>query len=1107
MRVKISTPFYLLLIAPFIFRVSANAQEKPLFNLVPESQTHIKFMNSLNEDTAHNVLSYEYFYNGGGVATGDINNDGLPDIYFTSNMGENKLYLNLGNFRFKDITKEAGVGGRKGGWKTGVTMVDVNGDGLLDIYVCYSGKGDIDSRRNQLFINLGPDKNGIPHFKEEAKEYGLDDPGYSTQAIFFDMNNDGYLDCYVLNHNVKVFKNLDQPGLKTERDPYAGDHLYENKNGHFVDITEKAGISGNPISFGLGVSVSDINNDGYEDIYVSNDYDERDYLYINNGDGSFTDKYLTEIRHGSYFSMGNDIADMNNDGLPDIMTLDMLPPDNHRQKLLFGPENYFQHEEMVKNGYGQQFMCNGLQLNNGNGSFSEICQLAGVSNTDWSWSPLFADFDNDGWKDLYITNGYARDYTNMDFLKFKSDYIFQQAINKEPVNLYYLVKQMPSSLVHNFLFKNNGDLTFTDESKAWGFGKPILSNGAAYADLDNDGDLDLIVNNLNETASIYRNMTSELLHRHFLKIKFEGARKNRFGLGAKVYVYAGGHMQYYEQMPTRGFQSSVSEVMNIGLGDAAKADSLKLIWPGGKSQILKEVAANQTITLKETDAAEQYVYPRQASATVFSPVKSPLNYTHQEYPFNDFKRQPLMPSFLSTCGPVMAKADVNGDGLEDIYIGGAKGNAGKLFIRQKDGSFSPSGEALFKQDEASTDGAAVFFDANGDGYPDLYVASGGYEDYQPDDLALQDRLYLNDGKGNFTKARNALPPMPASKSCVKEADFNGDGYPDLFVGSRVIPGKYPVAPQSYLLENDGKGHFTDVTAKMAPMLLNLGMVTDAAWVDLNGDKQPDLIIVGEFMPVTVLINKGDHFENETSRYFDKPYSGFWNKILVDDFNHDGHPDLVIGNYGTNSQLKASDQEPVTMVYKDFDNNGSVDPILCCYIQGKSYPYLSRDELLDQMYFLRQRFTTYQSYADATIHDIFTKKELEGAATLFANDLKTTYFQWENGKFIERPLPAEAQFAPIYSMTSIDYDGDGNKDLLLFGNNSHVRIRLGRYDANYGMLFKGDGKGNFTYVPQTASGLKVIGDVRSLEKIKAGDRQVLLIGINNQPVEAYKLNEK
>lgn len=1101
-RAILLTAIFLLL----IFKASY-AQEQPLFQLVPGSVTHIRFENRVKEDTTLNVMKYEYMLNGGGVAVGDINNDGLPDIYLVSNSGEDALYLNMGDFHFKDITKEAGVEGRKGAWKTGVTMADVNGDGLLDIYVSYSGLTPPDERRNQLFINLGPDKNGIPHFKDEAKEYGLDDPGYSTQAIFFDMDNDGDLDCYVLNHNVKLFTDIRQPGIKTERDPYAGDHLYENENGHFTDITAQAGISGNPVSFGLGVAVADINNDGYEDLYVSNDYFERDYLYMNNGNRTFTDKYFTDIRHGSYYSMGNNIADINNDGLPDIMTLDMLPPDNDRQKLLFDPDDYIQHEQLVQSGYGQQFMSNALQLNNGNGTFSEIAQLAGISNTDWSWAPLITDFDNDGWKDIFITNGYAKDLTNRDFLKFKSDYVFQQLIKHKPENKYYLSQQIPSTPVHNYMFKNNHNLTFTDESEAWGFGTPDFSNGVAFADLDNDGDLDLIVNNLNAPASIYRNMTTELLHRHFLKIKFDGARKNRFGLGAKVYVYAGGHLQYYEQMRTQGFESSVSEVMNIGLDYAPEVDSLIVIWLGGKYQILKNIPVNQTITLKETDATLQYVYPTSPKPTIFIQIKSPIDYVHQEPDFNDFQRQPFMPSFLSRCGPVMAETDMNGDSLKDIYIGGTEGHTGKLFVQQQDGSFITQDQDVFDSDAESTDGAAVFFDANGDGHPDLYVASGGYDNYLAHDPALQDRLYLNDGKGHFTKAANALPSTLTSKSCVKVADFNGDGFPDLFVGGRVIPGQYPVAPGSSLLENDGKGHFTDVTAKWAPMLEHTGMVTDAAWVDLNGDKKPDLILVGEFMPITILINKGDHFEDETSKYFDKPRSGFWNTILVDDFNHDGHPDLVVGNYGTNSHLQASDKEPVTMVYKDFGNTGSIDPILCSYVQGKSYPFPGRDELLNKLPFLRKRFPTYKSYAGATLSDIFTKQELQGADTLSANDLKTEYFQWENGKFVEKPLPVEAQFAPVYKIISLDYNGDGNKDLLLLGGNRHVPVRLGRYDANYGILLKGDGKGNFTYVPQDISGFKIEGDVRSAEKIKQNNKTMLLIGINNRAVEAYQLNDK
>ncbi len=1081
-------------------------QAPPLFCLLSPSQTHIDFSNTLTEGLNTNVLMYEYFYNGGGVAIGDLNGDGLPDIYFTGNMVDNKLYLNKGHMQFEDITAIAGTGvaGRPGPWKTGVTMADVNGDGKLDIYVCYSGKIRGEKRKNQLFINQGNDKNGIPQFSEMAEQYGLADSAFSTQAYFFDYDRDGDLDMLLVNHNPERLNLLDDVYVNTllsRSNAQTGLKLYRNDNGHFHDVTEQAGIQCSTLSYGLAAGIADINGDGWPDIYISNDYNVPDKLYINNGNGGFTDQLQKMVGHTSFYSMGNDIADMNNDAMPDIFTLDMLPEDNHRQKLLFGGDNYESFNLNIRAGFYYQYMRNMLHLNNGNGLFSEIGQLAGISNTDWSWAPLFADYDNDGWKDLFVSNGYTRDYTNMDFLKFMGDRLHDGRVMRQ--NLLDLVQQMPSSRVKSYFFRNNGDLTFTNTSTVWGITQPANSNGAAYADLDNDGDLDLVVNNINQPAFVYENLANSQLNNHYLQLKLEGAGKNTQGIGAKVTIYLKDKKQYLEQMPTRGYQSSVSPILHFGLGQDKMIDSLRIVWQQGREEKMYNIRGDKQLTLQEKNAKNDYQTPK-AILPLFTEIKSPITYKQEKNTINDFKRQRLMVNPMSFSGPCMAKADVNGDGLEDIYIGGGNGQAGSLFIQQKNGQFMPKAMAAFEADKQSTDADALFFDANGDGKPDLYVCSGGYDNFSPNDPLLQDRLYLNDGKGDFTRSANALPQMPGSKSCVRVADINGDGYPDLFIGGRVIPGRYPESPQSYLLINDGKGHFTDQTRQIAPQLQYIGMVTDAAWVDMNGDKKPDLVVVGEWMPVTVMINIDGKLVDKTKDYLDNTYSGWWNKLLVEDLNHDGHPDLVIGNMGLNSQCKASDQEPAEMYYKDFDHNGTVDPILCFYIQHKSYPYVTRDEMLDQVGILRSRFPDYKSYADATITDIFTPEQLSGVHHLQANYLKTAYFESDShGRLHEKGLPIEAQFSPVYTITPLDFDKDGNTDLLLCGNTTQSRLRFGKYDANYGILLKNDGKGHFTYISQQQSGFTLRGDVRSVIQIN----HRLFFGINQAELKAYDAKQK
>jgi len=1076
-------------------------------------ETGIRFSNEISETENLNVLAYEYFYNGGGVAVGDINNDGLPDILFTANMRPNKLYLNLGGMRFRDITREAGLEGREGGWKTGVTMADVNGDGLLDIYICYSGKVDEALRRNQLFINQGN-----LHFLEKAKDYGLDDPGYSTQAVFFDYDNDGDLDMFLLNHNVKKIDNMELAKYRTETDELAGDKLYENQGGHFTDVSKKAGIRQNPLTFGLGIAIADINKDGWQDVYVTNDYNEPDYCYLNNGNGTFTESSGVAFRHMSQFSMGVDIADYNNDGLPDIVTLDMLPPDNRRQKLLQLQENYESFELMISQDLHKQYMRNMLQLNNGDGTFSEIGQLAGVSNTDWSWCPLLADFDNDGYKDLFITNGYMRDYTNKDFLRYWGDYKIKKAMDREAPKLMDLVQAMPSTTLPNYIFRNNHDLTFSNKQQEWGLSRPSLSNGAVYADLDNDGDLDLVINNINETAFVYKNMSREQSHTSYLSVELQGKGGNTRAVGAKVYVYTGGLLQYEELDPNRGYLSCVSTVLHFGLGESQRIDSVRIIWPDQTTQLLKGVAVDQLLKVKEegdgvaSDGKTSSANGAGAAAGIFSKAEGMLDYTHQAFSENDFKRQLLMLFMYSKTGPVIARGDVNKDGLEDLFISGDKNQPGHLYLQQAGGgvgqtgsgrtgaTYLPMADLAIGDENSSAISAAVFFDANGDGWPDLYLAKGGYSLWQPGTPALQDELYLNDGKGNLSPAKGALPDLSASgKSCVRPCDYDGDGDIDLFVGGRVIPGKYPLAPESYLLTNDGKGHFTVTNVPFS----KVGMVTDAQWIDLDQDGRKDLILCGEFMPITVYMNTPQGFIDKTREYFDKPLSGFWSCLTLADLDGDGKEDLIVGNLGLNTQIQVSDKEPAELYYADFDKNGSIDPFFNFYVQGKSYPFVSRDELNEQIYPMRKKFGSYRDYSNATMTDIFSKDELAQAGKLTINETRTVCLLRRGGKFTATGLPLQAQFSMVTKILAGDFNHDGKTDLLLLGNHSDNRLKLGSLDANYGCFLTGDGKGGFGYVSQPKAGLSAIGDVKSADEVTVQGKKYIFIAASGEKLQFYR----
>lgn len=1083
--------------------VTATAVAQPLFELLSPKQTNIQFVNRINETENLNVLAYEYFYNGGGVAVGDINNDGLEDIFLVSNMGENKLYLNTGRLQFKDITKEAckEMAGRPGGWKTGVTMADVNGDGLLDIYVCYSGKVNDDMRRNQLFINQGNGK-----FKEEAAAWGIDDKSYSTQAAFFDYDNDGDLDMFLLNHSTKKIDNMELARYRDEVDELAGNKMYENQGDHFVDVSAKAGIRQNPLTFGLGIAIADINKDGWQDVYVTNDYNEPDYMYFNNGNGTFTNKADKSLRYLSQFSMGVDIADFNNDAMPDIITLDMLPEDNRRQKLLQLQENYESFALMINQGLNPQYMRNMLQLNNGGKgeslTFSEIGQLAGVSNTDWSWCPLFADYDNDGYKDLFITNGYLRDYTNKDFLRYWGDYKVKKAMDREPVLLMDLIRVMPSTTLPNYIFRNNHNCTFSNQQKQWGMDRPAVSSGAVYADLDNDGDLDLVINNINENAFVYRNTARESAKAGYLSFTLHYKKPNWFAIGTKVYLYQNKMVQYAEVNPARGYLSCVTTRLHFGVDSAATIDSVKIVWPDRTTKMLTNVATNKDLTIDyEQPAAPFFERDPVYAKTIFTPANKLFTYKHTDLSENDFKRQLLMLFMYSKTGPVIAKGDVNKDGFEDLFVSGDKNKPGKIYIQNGKGLFYEEPNLNIGDENASSISAATFFDADGDGDQDLYIAKGGYALYEPGARCLQDELYLNDGRGQFKLTVDALPNVSAnSKSCVRPCDYDGDGDLDLFVGGRVIPGYYPLAPASFLLVNDGKGKFTAATVPFA----QIGMVTDAQWADLDKDGRKDLVLCGEFMPLTVFMNTTNGFVDKTSAYFSNTTNGFWFTLHVTDIDGDGNDDLVAGNLGLNTCIKISDKEPGELVYADFDSNGSVDPFFNFYVQGVSYPFVSRDELNEQIYPMRKRFTSYASYSAVTMKDIFSQEELVNAHRLTATEPRTLAFLNRNGKMQPVELPMQAQFSVVTNILSGDYNGDGKQDLLLLGNHSDNRLKIGCIDASYGCLLAGDGRGGFNYVTQPVSGLNIKGDVKAAVDIKINNTKFIIAGICNAAMEFYKV---
>ncbi|WP_051662806.1 VCBS repeat-containing protein [Flavobacterium sp. KJJ] len=1075
---------------------SKESDEK-IFTTLDRSDTGIDFSNNLKENDSLNYFTYNYIYLGGGVATGDINNDGLVDIFFTGNQVSNKLYLNKGKLKFEDITKKAGVGGDSR-WYTGVTMADVNGDGFLDIYCSVGGK--FGPKNNELYIN---NHNGT--FTEKAKEYGIDDIGNSVQGTFFDYDKDGDLDLFVANYPPTKFNSAtgDYVQMMLHVKDNESGHLYRNDGNHFTNVTEQAGVKNYGLS--LSATIGDLNNDSWPDIYVSNDFNSPDFMYINNQDGTFKEVVKEAMAHNSFYGMGVDISDFNNDGNLDVFQVDMDAKDNRRKKANMSSMNPKLFWDVVDAGFNYQYMHNCMQLNTGvneNGipHFGNVSRITGTSSTDWSWGPLFADFDNDGNKDLFVTNGTRREINNNDF--FHS----LEALNLKPKDLLKKSQEIPSEKIDNFMFQNKGNLNFEQANKKWGIEYKGFSNGVAYVDLDNDGDLDLVVNNIDDYASVFENSSSK--RNNYIKVNFKGNTKNTFGLGNRVYVKTKKGTQMQELTLTRGFQSSVAPELHFGVGKDKTVDEVKVVWSNGKVQKLANVKVNQTLTFKEQDAKEEPAVKTTPKTHLFATENNVFPvYKHEENKYDDFKDQVLLPHKMSTFGPAIAVGDLNKDGLDDYFIGGSATYSGKLFMQTKNGFVEKNSHTL-EDDKASEDTGAVIFDADNDGDNDLYVVSGGYE-FLVNDPKLQDRLYLNNGKGDFTKApKSVLPTMLTSGSKVYPIDYDKDGKQDLLVLGRQVPGQYPSPATTYLLHNISSPTQPkfEVSKKSPREFTNLGMATSAVITDFNNDKLADIIIVGEWMPIRIFQNTVSGFKEVTKNMgLNDDTTGWWWSIQQGDFDHDGDMDYIVGNNGLNYKYKATPSETFDIYVKDFDNNKHKDIVLSYYNDGKQYPVRGRGCSSQQIPNIKKKFKDYESFSEATLVDVYTEKSLKEALHYKVKSFASIYLENKNGKFILHELPVEAQLTCINQIMVDDYDKDGKLDVLVTGNMYNSEVETPRNDAGHGLFLKGDGHGKFRSVSAIDSGFFTPGDVKNMEKIKVKGKTYLLVTKNNSFLQSVKIN--